>query len=232
MKKLILIVALLSASNLSYASVVKMSNSKICHSPESSYYDTVKRFTSYTTLNACLSDGGRLPKGKKHTSSSSLIRKKYKREYFGHGWADFDKDCQNARMEALIAQSTTAVKFKTDKQCKVKHGRWISPFTGNVITNASLIDIDHVVPLKWAWERGANQWSKKQRIRFANDPINLWSVERELNRSKGAKGINQWLPPKNQCQYIVRFERIRKSYQLEIKPNEKRAYQKKLTSCL
>jgi hypothetical protein len=26
-------------------------------------------------------------------------------------------------------------------------GRWISPFTGNVIQNASEIDIDHVVPL-------------------------------------------------------------------------------------
>ena len=61
-------------------------------------------------------------------------------------------------------------------------GRWISPFTGNVIQNASEIDIDHVVPLKWAWDHGAYAWSDDRREKFANDPVNLWSVELSLNR--------------------------------------------------
>lgn len=66
-------------------------------------------------------------------------------------------------MEALIEQSTVAVRFATEKKCRVLSGRWISPFTGNVIHNASEIDIDHVVPLKWAWEHGASEWSQKKR---------------------------------------------------------------------
>ena len=41
----------------------------------------------------------------------------------------------------------------------------------------------HVVPLKWAWDHGADTWSRDKREKFANDPVNLWSVELSLNRS-------------------------------------------------
>lgn len=95
-------------------------------------------------------------------------------------------------------------------------------FTGNVISDAKLLDIDHVVPLKWAWEHGAQDWSKAKRVKFANDPINLIAVEASLNRAKGAQGPDQWLPPKNQCQYIVRFLRIVKQYKLQEPANVSR----------
>jgi len=72
----------------------------------------------------------------------------YERSGFGHGWDDADGDCQNSRAEALIATSTTTVRFATDKRCRVVSGRWISPFTATVIQNSGDIDIDHVVPLK------------------------------------------------------------------------------------
>ena len=197
-----------------FASVVKKSRSDICHALNSSYYDTVKNFKSFDSLQSCLDSGGRLPKGSKNTSQT--VGTAYKRDYFGKGWADFDRDCQNSRMEALISQSTGQVRYKTDKQCKVVSGRWISPFSGKVLYKASEVDIDHVVPLKWAWDHGANQWTKAKREKFANDPANLLSVERSLNRQKGAKGLEEWLPPKNQCQYIVRFERVVKSYGLSL----------------
>lgn len=107
----------------------------------------------------------------------------YKRSAFGRGWDDADGDCQNSRAEALIATSSTTVRFATDRECRVVTGRWISPFTGNVIQNTSDIDIDHVVPLKWAWERGARGWPQAKRERFANDMVNLWPIELSLNRS-------------------------------------------------
>ncbi|XKG36511.1 HNH endonuclease family protein [Marinobacter sp.] len=97
-------------------------------------------------------------------------------------------------------------------------GRWISPFTGNVIQNSSEIDIDHVVPLKWAWDHGADNWSRAKREKFANDPVNLWSAELSLNRQKGARGPEEWLPPAGKCQYVSRFVRIVKVY--ELKPSE------------
>jgi hypothetical protein len=41
---------------------VKMSNSGICHAPNSTYYSQTKNFTPYKTLDDCLKAGGRMPK--------------------------------------------------------------------------------------------------------------------------------------------------------------------------
>lgn len=169
---------------------IKQSSSGLCHPPESSYYERTQNYIPYDSLQDCLDADGRLPKG---LTLAALDREgkskgkggipEYQRSAFGHGWADDDGDCQNSRAEALIDTSTTQVQFATIKDCRVVTGRWISPFTNQVIQNASDIDIDHVVPLAWSWDRGAGQWSREKREQFANDPINLWPVEAGLNRS-------------------------------------------------
>lgn len=203
-----------------YASdLIKKSNSGICHPFQSSWYERTDDYTPFSSLDDCLASGGRLPKG----MSANLLKGQdrevtdtaYSRERFGSGWADTDGDCQDSRAEALIETSSTPVIFNDSRRCRVVRGRWISPFTGAVIQNASSIDIDHVVPLRWAWEQGANDWSEQRREQFANDPRNLWPVELSLNRSKGAKGPTEWLPPAGQCQYISRFLRLVKIYGLQ-----------------
>ena len=222
---------------LTPAEVVKKSKSGICHDEYSIYYNKTTKYQPFETLERCLNSGGRLPKNYKgnksntsspknyiSTNASSISSTKYSRNQFGSGWADLDKDCQNARMEALISQSVGQVKYKTSKQCQVKSGKWISSFTGNTIYNASDIDIDHVVPLKWAWIHGADSWSKEKRVKIANDPANLLSVEASLNRQKGAKGLDEWLPPSNQCQYLVRFIRVYKTYGLTLTSSEASKY--------
>jgi hypothetical protein len=182
----LILVATALVATTSQAATVKQSSSGICHDENSSYYERTKNFKPFNSLDACLQAGGRLPKGYSSSSTSSsstpTTSSGYSREQFGRGWADVDGDCQNSRHEALIAQSTGQVRFKTGRECRVVAGRWISPFTGTVIHDPSMIDIDHVVPLKWAWDRGANRWSPTQRERFANDPANLLSVEASLNR--------------------------------------------------
>ncbi|HAU17454.1 MAG TPA: HNH endonuclease [Marinobacter adhaerens] len=166
-----------------------MSNSGICHPPQSSWYDRTKTFQQFDSVKECLASDGRLPKGMARPSVNdrrvikSSDSESYSRSAFGHGWDDADGDCQDSRAEALIQMSSTPVRFATDRRCRVVTGRWISPFSGNVIQNASEADIDHVVPLKWAWDRGANHWSDANRERFANDPVNLLPVEASLNRS-------------------------------------------------
>ena len=200
------------------AEIVKKSKSGICHDSTSSYYSRTKNYTAYKSLHECLDSGGTLTKSNKPKTVSSS---EYSRSQFGSGWKDTDKDCQDSRTEALVSQSVGTIHYKTDKHCEVVRGKWISPFTGEIIYIASTIDIDHVVPLKFAWIFGADKWTKDKRIQFANDPANLLSVEASLNRQKGAKGLDQWLPSKNQCQYILRFERISKKYKLEI-PNDKK----------
>ena len=69
MKKLLLITALLITSHSLSAGEppktnepVKMSKTKICHAPNSSYYAKTQNFTPYKTLKECLDAGGRLPK--------------------------------------------------------------------------------------------------------------------------------------------------------------------------
>jgi hypothetical protein len=68
-KKLLLVLIVLFSINLPYAGEppksnepVKMSKTKICHAPNSSYYAKTQNFTPYKTLKECLDAGGRLPK--------------------------------------------------------------------------------------------------------------------------------------------------------------------------
>ena len=186
----IVFLALLASANPAFASVVKMSNSGICHPPQSSWYDRTKTFQPFNSVKECLASGGRLPKGMaRHSVNDRRVIKSsdsesYSRSAFGHGWDDADGDCQDSRAEALIQMSSTPVRFATDRRCRVVTGRWISPFSGNVIQNASEADIDHVVPLKWAWDRGANHWSDANRERFANDPVNLLPVEASFSKDQ------------------------------------------------
>jgi len=170
------------------ADITKMSSSGLCHPPQSRWYDRTENYEAFESLEACLGAGGALPTGISRTIVAAAHEKfhrkqPYDRSEFGHGWDDADKDCKDSRAEALIATSSTKVQFSGNQRCRVITGRWISPYTNRVIQNAGDIDIDHVVPLAWAWERGANTWSKEQRERFANDPVNLLPVEASLNRS-------------------------------------------------
>lgn len=210
------------------SSIVKRSSSGICHNTESPYFERVKNYERFDSLKSCVQSGGRPTAARNNARQPN---ESYERSLFGSGWDDADGDCQNERAEALIATSTLPVRFSADDRCRVISGRWISPFTGNVIHNASDIDIDHVVPLAWAYAHGAKEWSQEERERFANDLRNLWPVESSLNRSKGALGPDEWLPPEGQCQYTARFVRITKLYPLIITNSEQAQFESILKEC-
>lgn len=148
----------------------------------------------------------------------------YDRAAFG-GWQDEDGDCRNTRHEVLAALSTAASLATTADGCRVLRGRWYDPYTGRIETDAGQLDIDHLVPLAWAWAHGASDWSRERRVRFANDLRNLVPTAAGVNRSKGADGPDEWLPPykEGQCQYVLRFLRVAKVYRLDLKGGEARA---------
>jgi hypothetical protein len=58
----LLAILLISTGVLAQAKPVKMSNSGICHAPNTTYYEQTKNFTPYKTLDECLKAGGRMPK--------------------------------------------------------------------------------------------------------------------------------------------------------------------------
>lgn len=236
--KLLLVAFLTLSLNVSAAEVVKKSNSGICHDMGSRHYERTKNFQSFDSISSCLDSGGRLSKGYKDSNASLGARavdvantgRSYSRSEFGHGWDDMDGDCQNSRHEALIAQSTGQVNFKTSRKCHVVSGRWISPYSGKVVHSAKALDADHVVPLKWAWDNGASAWSESKRKAFANDPVNLLVVEAGLNRSKGAKGLDEWMPPAGKCQYASRYIRVMKKYDISLSVSDRTQYQAILKS--
>ena len=129
------------------AETIKKTASGICHPPTSSYYVRTQNFRAYDSLGECLAGGGRLPKQlaiSDSPKSSQNNLDSYERSALGHGWEDVDGDCQDSRAEALIVTSSTEARFATEKRCRVISGRWVSPFTGNVLQNSRDIDIDHV----------------------------------------------------------------------------------------
>lgn len=139
----------------------------------------------------------------------------YSRAAYRH-WIDLDRDCQDARQEALIAASEAELAYKTERQCKVVTGQWTDPYTGKVVTKASDLDVDHIVPLREAHESGGFAWTAEQRRAFANDPYNLLPVTASANRSKGSKGPGDWLPVVSayRCGYIERYLDIKRRFQL------------------
>lgn len=206
-----LVVSSLTAAN---AANVRKSNTGICHvEGESPYFDRLRYYTTFDSVAECLSPDGRSRK-------NDIYIPKYSRGYFGSSWADEDGDGQNSRAEALIDNSTGPITFRSSRERIVDTGRWLSLFTNDVLYNANETDIDHVVPLHFAWYHGAYTWTYEDRLAFANDPRNLIVVENYLNRSKGAKSPAQWLPPENRCEYTLKFIRIMKMYKLELSDDE------------
>src|SRR3954452_15958871 len=63
-------------------------------------------------------------------------------------WIDADRDCQNTRAEVLVSES----KVGTTGGCTIRTGRWFSYYDRKTWTQASSLDIDHLVPLKEAWD--------------------------------------------------------------------------------
>lgn len=148
--------------------------------------------------------------------------KRYNRKDWKH-WIDEDRDCQNTRAEVLISQSQARVEFATSRDCRVLKGSWIGQLTGVLLTNASDIDIDHVIPLSYAHRHGGFSWSSSKKEQFANDPLNLLPTYDIENRKKSDKGPSEYLPSNKNlaCAYIKRWQAIRIKYGLNIAPNDK-----------
>ena len=156
---------------------------------------------------------------------------KYDRDDWQH-WIDIDGDCRNTRHEILIAESIHTAVLKPNG-CTVLHGLWIDPYSGKRWYRASDVDIDHLVPLKWANDRGGEVWSHERKREFANDWDNLLVVEDGLNQKKGADGPDKWMPPNEayRCAYVSRFDFVVKKYGLRYRASEADFIAKYLEEC-
>jgi len=127
-------------------------------------------------------------------------------------WADYDRDCQNTRAEVLIERSLTPVVL-SDNGCRVVVGMWIDHYTGEKLTLAGDIDIDHMVPVYWAHVNGGHAWPRLLKRVFYNDWDNLAVTRNTVNRQKGAKAPDQWIPLGCHA-YMRHWKKMAKKYQL------------------
>lgn len=140
-------------------------------------------------------------------------------------WPHWDRQegCLDTRHKVLKDRSEVPVKYASADKCRVVSGKWKSFFTDNYIYNARKADIDHLVPLKYAHRHGGDVWNKRIRRYYANymgNDYHLLIVELGLNRSKGARGPSEWLPPKHKCRYIGHFLLVMNQWGLQVRSGE------------
>lgn len=156
----------------------------------------------------------------------------YSREQFGDGWIEVG-GCDTR--DRILTRDLTAKTYLDD--CRVASGTLADPYTAERIRytrgGASEVDIDHVVALSDAWQKGAQQWASATRVAFANDPLELLAVDAHTNRSKGDGDAATWLPSNKafRCAYVARQVAVKTKYKLWVTQAEKDAIDRVLATC-
>lgn len=159
----------------------------------------------------------------------------YSREQFGGGWERID-DCDMRNY--ILARDLTETTFVTPS-CKVASGILSDPYGGKRIAftrgpeTSNDVQIDHIVALSDAWQKGAQSLTREQRVSLANDPLELLAVDGNLNQQKGDGDAATWLPPNKtyRCEYVARQIAVKKKYSLWVTRSEYDAMASILQSC-
>lgn len=158
----------------------------------------------------------------------------YERSLFSDGWGDIGGcDARNF----ILKRDLKAITMRDD--CKVNTGILNDPYTRKIIRfkygvgTSSAVQIDHVVALSDAWQKGAQQIGSAKRYSLYNDPLNLLAVDGPTNASKGDSDASAWLPPNKayRCAYVARQIAVKLKYKIWVIAAEKAAMKSILSSC-
>lgn len=158
----------------------------------------------------------------------------YSRTQFGDGWA-MKGGCDTRNI--ILHRDLTNV--AVNESCKVLSGVLQDPYTGQTIQfvrggdTSDDVQIDHVVALSDAWQKGAQQLTKEERIELANDPLELIAVEGKANQEKSDSDAATWLPPNKtfRCQYVARQIAVKAKYSLWVTQAERDKMVEVLSEC-
>mgnify|MGYP000429169382 CR=1 FL=1 len=159
----------------------------------------------------------------------------YLRSAFSNGWGRFN-GCDTRNL--ILQRDLTNIQYRTDG-CTVQTGTLKDPYTGKVIDfvrgvgTSNAVQIDHVVALSDAWQKGAQKISSAQRYSLYNDPLNLLAVDGPTNESKSDSDAASWLPPNKgfRCAYVARQVAVKTKYALWVTSAEKQAIAAVLNGC-
>ena len=159
----------------------------------------------------------------------------YSRDNFSDGWGKIDNcDVRNY----ILSRDMTGVTY-VPNTCKVDRGTLIDPYTAQTLLflrgpdTSDDIQIDHVVALSDAWQKGAQQITAQERYAFANDPLNLLAVQGDANQAKGDGDAATWLPANKayRCSYVARQIAVKARYHLWVTHAEYDAIGSVLKTC-
>jgi Protein of unknown function (DUF1524) len=162
----------------------------------------------------------------------------YSREAFGQAWLDVDRNGCDTRND-ILRRDLADVVFSEGSTCKVTAGHFREPYTGKDVDfrrgseSSRAVQIDHVVALGDAWQKGAQGLGPKERQSLANDPLNLIAADGAANQQKSAGDAATWLPKNTavRCHYVARQISVKAAYGLWVTAAEKDAMKKVLGSC-
>lgn len=163
----------------------------------------------------------------------------YTRAQFGNGWENVNGCDTRNRILARDMASVTYAQTTDVVVCKVETGTLNDPYTAKIImfikgaTTSADVQIDHVVALSDAWQKGAQQLTPAQRIQLANDPLELLAVDGPANQAKSDGDAATWLPPNKafRCTYVARQIAVKKKYNLWVTRSEYDTIANILNSC-
>lgn len=134
-------------------------------------------------------------------------------------WGNWSIKAGCTTREQILKDSGDSIQMGA--HCRVLSGHWKSPYDLKDINNPVMVQIDHIVPLKEAFQSGAQGWNAAQRNIFYNDRDNLVAVSGTSNASKSDSDLAQWLPVQGYvCTYVVAYEKIKKKYALTVDAKE------------
>jgi Protein of unknown function (DUF1524) len=161
----------------------------------------------------------------------------YSREQFGPAWADVDRNGCDTRDDILNRDLVDKQWRPGTHGCVVVAGRLVDPYTGRALVfakaDAEAVQIDHVVSLSDAWQKGAAGWSLARRRAFANDRLDLLAVDGPINSQKGDGDTATWLPPRKsyRCRFVARQVAVKARWHLWVTQAEHDAMARVLSRC-
>jgi hypothetical protein len=160
----------------------------------------------------------------------------YDRDLFASDW-DYSFGCD--MRNKILRRDFIEFQFRSDSSCVIATGVLLDPYTGQTINfvrgvgTSNEVQIDHVVAVSDAWQKGAQQLSSAQRYAFYNDPLNLLAVSGSANAQKSDSDAASWLPSNKayRCAFVARQVAVKISYNLWVTQAEYDAIDRVLRDC-
>jgi hypothetical protein len=160
----------------------------------------------------------------------------YSRQQFGGDWATVG-GCD--MREHILGRDLTDIQYRSTSDCTVLGGTLTDPYTSKTIAfrrgvgTSNAVQIDHVVAIGDAWQKGAQQLTAAQRKALYNDPLELLAVDGPANEQKGDGDAATWLPHNKayRCRYVARQIAVKQKYHLWVTAAEHDAMARILSSC-